>query len=746
MNPEAAPPVRIGVVPPANPPPEGVRRLQVLLIKPSKYDDDGYVMRYIRGVLPSNTLAVLAGLTRQAADEGSLGAVRVDVRMLDEHVQRIDPAKLARKYLRPGIRPLVALCGVQTNQFPRAADLALEFHAAGMPVMLGGFHVSGSIAMSPTGMPSECQALIDQGVTLVKGEVEECWSDLLRDALHDELKPFYDIPRGPDLACADLPLVDPKLMKKFAYPRMGTIDAGRGCPFSCSFCTIINVQGRKMRTRNVGQIKDCIRRNWDRKIDYYFFTDDNFSRNPHWQEIFKALIELREEDGIAIGFMMQVDVLAYRVKDFMSMAAEAGCTQVFIGMETINQDNIAAAGKRQNRVGDYRRMIRAWQENGIACHVAYIIGFPFDSVDSVRRDVRRLRDEIGADQASFFMLTPLPGSQDHADMVRRGEWMDEDYNRFDSFHPTTRHPLMNAAEWFGAYKQAWCDFYSLDGMKTILARANPLTYWGLFKNFVWYRHSALVENTHPMICGFVRLKDRKQRRPGYAVEGVWRHYHRRVRDLAQWARKVVTFYFEMQEVWLATHGQIKLWDNVDELRRRYAEMCGRLGDRASQAGEALSQQASGMRGGAGEMWQRAGDAISQKAAGVRGGAEEMWQRAGETISQKAAGVRGGAEEMWQRAGEVRRQTAEDMAARLNKLREQEPRSAGPWRRLGSRLNPLRIRVESRRHLNEYWQQTYMKLRRGRIFRINPMMLGINFVRDARLCLLFNLAFLLSHGK
>jgi radical SAM superfamily enzyme YgiQ (UPF0313 family) len=575
---------RMGVVPRGAPAPRGISRLEVLLVKPSKYDDDGYVMRYVRGVLPSNTLATLAALTSESVERGELGSVDVRIRMMDELVQKIDPERLARRYRRQGTRTIVALCGVQTNQFPRAADLARQFHAAGLPVMVGGFHVSGAIAMSPTGIPPECQALIDEGITLVKGEVEECWGDLLRDALHGRLKTYYDIHDAPDLSKAPIPVVDPRLMKRFAYPYMGTIDAGRGCPFNCHFCTIINVQGRKMRNRSAEQIKDRIRRNAAMKIDYYFFTDDNFSRNPEWEAIFDALISLKRDEGIDVQFMMQIDTVSYKTPNFVSKAAEAGCSQVFIGMETVNPDNIAASGKRQNKVQDYRTMIDAWHARGIACHVGYIIGFPADSVESVRENVRTLREDVQVDQASFFMLMPIPGSQDHLDMVLRNEWMDDDYNNFDSFHPTTHHPKMSHDEWFEAYRQAWRDFYSLDSMKTILGRANDVTYWGLFKNFIWYKYSTVVDGTHPMITGFFRLKSRTQRRPGFAVESRWAHGRRRTREIAAWIRGVAAVYFEMQEVWLATRGRAQIKNEIDGLKRRYesaragaGEMIGRVG-------------------------------------------------------------------------------------------------------------------------------------------------------------------------
>jgi tRNA A37 methylthiotransferase MiaB len=397
----------IGAIATETPLPRGIDRLTLLLIKPSKYDDDGYVMRFVRGVLPSNTLATLAGLTDEVAARGDLG-VPVRSILLDETVQRIDPARLARRHCRPGARVVVALCGVQTNQFPRAADLALQFKAAGIPVMMGGFHVSGAIAMSETGIPAECRAMIDAGITLVRGEVEEVWEDLLRDALHGALKPYYEILTPPDLSRANLPRTEPKLMKRFAYPYMGTIDAGRGCPFKCTFCTIINVQGRTMRCRDARAIKETIRDNYARKVDYYFFTDDNFSRNPQWEAIFDALIELRRDEGIDIAFMMQIDTQAWRIKGFQTKAAEAGCRQVFIGMESINPANLKAAGKRQNNVAEFPAMIEAWHDHGIACHVGYIIGFPYDTPSRCARTCGGCATKSVSIRPAFSCSPPCP--------------------------------------------------------------------------------------------------------------------------------------------------------------------------------------------------------------------------------------------------------------------------------------------------------------------------------------------------
>ena len=421
-----------------------IRGLHVVLLKPSKYDDDGYVLRHWRGVLPSNTMACLYGLTEDVKHRQALRKdLDISIELLDEAVQKINVAKIVRRSQRPGWKTVVCLAGVQTNQYPRAIDLAREFRAAGLTVIIGGFHVSGTLALFHSPTP-DIQEILDLGVTVVSGEVEEHWEALLRDALLDELKPMYNyLDPTPDLHAPPIPMINKKYLNRFAYKQFGTIDCGRGCPFSCSFCSIINVQGRKMRMRNPESIAHAIKENYERsQISFYFFTDDNFARNKKWREIFEAIIRLQETDGITIEFIMQVDVLSYKIKDFISLARQAGCTQVFIGMESINDDNLEAADKNQNDSSDYRNLIDAWHAAEITTHVGFIIGFPFDTFESIKRDVQRLQEEIQVDQASFFMLTPIPGSMDHFNAVKDGVPIDADLNLYDSFHPTMDHPNM----------------------------------------------------------------------------------------------------------------------------------------------------------------------------------------------------------------------------------------------------------------------------------------------------------------
>jgi radical SAM superfamily enzyme YgiQ (UPF0313 family) len=535
---------------------EPTKKFHIVLIKPSKYDDDGYVIRFWKGVLPSNTLNVLHGLTEDIKTRQVFGDLPIQVTTFDETAEKVPLAKIIRWSKEPATKLLVCLVGVQTNQFPRAMDMARQFRSEAITVIMGGFHTSGTINMLSDQEP-DIQELYREGICVVSGEVEGKWEGILADYLHGQLKPLYsfaqDLQNLVDIEDAPLPRTSAKTMKHFAYPSFATADTSRGCPFACTFCTIINVQGRKMRERSPESIAAMMRRNYlDHGLSFYFFTDDNFARKKLWRETFEEIIRLREE-GLDVSFMMQVD-LAKKPKDFVSLAARAGCTQVFIGMESVNPQNLEAEGKKQNKVEEYRSIIKEWHDAGVLVHTGYIIGLPWDSTEQVTADVRFLMDEVGPDQASFFMLTPLPGSHDHREMKKRGDWMDPDFNKRDSFHATIKHPLMTAEEWTASYENAWRTFYSKENMIRNLARwtDHPKNYWNLMSIFFWYKNAALIEKQHPMVAGFFRLKDRKHRRAGYAVDSLPVHLWKRAREntalLITWAK----FIKEMEEVWLQT--------------------------------------------------------------------------------------------------------------------------------------------------------------------------------------------------
>jgi hypothetical protein len=232
----------------------------VEIIKPSHYDDEGYVIQWVRAFIPSNSLACLYALAHDVRERQVLGAeVEVVVNAYDESNRVIPVHKIIRRIQASGGQGFVLLAGVQSNQFPRAADLAREFRTAGIAVAVGGFHVSGCLAMLPE-LPAEIRAMQEEGVTIFAGEAEGRMEQLLTDAFRGHLQPVYDFLKDvPDLRNQVVPILPREAVRRALST--APFDAGRGCPFQCSFCTIINVQGRKSRYRDAEDVERVVRAN-----------------------------------------------------------------------------------------------------------------------------------------------------------------------------------------------------------------------------------------------------------------------------------------------------------------------------------------------------------------------------------------------------------------------------------------------------------------------------------------------------
>jgi Radical SAM superfamily len=496
------------------------RRFQLVLIKPSHYGDDGYVIRWWRSMVPSNSLASIYGIAADSAARGALGAdVDIDIEAIDEFNTHVDIPKLLRKFLNNKNFGLVALVGVQSNQYPRALDIARRFRKANIPVAIGGFHVSGCLSMLD-GKAVGLDACREMGVSIFAGEAEGRFDMLLQDTAADRLQPIYnylkDLPGIEQTPAPLLPLVNVKRTLGLST----SFDAGRGCPYQCSFCTIINVQGRKSRFRSPDDIESIVRTNWAQGISRFFITDDNFARNKNWEAILDRLIWLRETQSIPLGLLVQVDTLCHKIPHFIEKCKRAGVTRVFIGLENINPDNLLAAKKRQNKITEYRRMLLAWKDHGIMTLAGYILGFPGDTVESIRKDIAILKRELPLDIVEFFCLTPLPGSEDHQVLWKSGIAMDPDLNNYDLEHVCTAHSRMTISEWAGIYNEAWSTYYSPDHMEVLLRRAGAtgIRMSSLVKLLYQFSTMHLLEGVHPLQSGIFRLRHPDERRPGLPRE------------------------------------------------------------------------------------------------------------------------------------------------------------------------------------------------------------------------------------
>jgi len=255
---------------------------------------------------------------------------------------------------------LIGMAGVQSNQYPRGRDIALQFVAHGVRVMMGGFHVSG--------YPESRDFLHSCGITTIVGEAENLWAHIIEDLLAGDLQPNYSVTDGiraktgrddiivPVITNSQLPELDDRYLTRFFDSTMTTIDTSRGCPFTCSYCSVKNVMGRTMRSREpnavVTWVRDAAR---NHGITALFLVDDDFFRSPRWEEILIGLVEVKKEYP-KLEFMMQVDVDAScyanvaegesetakhrRSRRFTELAAKAGCYQALVGIESFNPDNL----------------------------------------------------------------------------------------------------------------------------------------------------------------------------------------------------------------------------------------------------------------------------------------------------------------------------------------------------------------------------------------------------------------------
>jgi radical SAM superfamily enzyme YgiQ (UPF0313 family) len=527
------------------------KRFCLILVKPSHYDDDGYVIQWLRSPIPSNSLASLYGLAKDCAERQILGSdVTLDIHVYDETNTRIHPDRLAAMIEAAG-DGMVMLTGVQSNQFPRALDLARPLRQRGIKVGIGGFHVSGVLSML-NGEDADLDRARALGCSLFAGEAEGRLDTVLIDAAANTLKPLYNF-------MDDLPGIDGTPIPLMAVERAqrtagGTtsFDAGRGCPYQCSFCTIINVQGRKSRRRSPDDIEHIVRTNYAQGLRAFFITDDNFARNKDWEPILDRIIHLREVEKFNLSFIIQVDTLCHKLPNFVEKAARAGVKRVFIGLENINPDNLLGAKKRQNKITEYRKMLLAWKNAGVITYAGYILGFPGDTFDSIMHDIDVIKRELPVDLLEFFYLTPLPGSEDHLKLHKAGAWLDPDLNKYDLNHICTPHPKMSREEWDRAYKEAWQRYYTIDHVETILRRvastkANASNALFLIS---WFMGSINIERIHPLEGGFLRKRYRRDRRPEMGIEPVWlfypKHWGSVAARLARWA----ALYIKLRRIYL----------------------------------------------------------------------------------------------------------------------------------------------------------------------------------------------------
>jgi hypothetical protein len=223
---------------------------------------------------------------------------------------------------------------------------------------------------------------------------------------------------------------------------------------------------------------------------------------------------------------------------------------VFIGLENINPQNLLGAKKRQNKITEYRKMLLEWKRVGIMTFAGYILGFENDTPESIRHDLEIIKKELPLDALEFFVLTPLPGSEDHKVLYEKGVWMDPDLNKYELEHVVAEHAKMTKAEWQGAYRSAWDIFYTDEHLETIMRRAaaTGINIRSLMPVLMWFSSAVKIENLHPLQWGIFRIKHRKDRRPGLSIESPLTFYARYAGQTAQKATKLAQRWLHLKSI------------------------------------------------------------------------------------------------------------------------------------------------------------------------------------------------------
>lgn len=287
-----------------------------------------------------------------------------------------------------------------------AYELADEFRRRGVPVVLGGYH--------PSALPEEAKQHAD---SVVVGEAEITWLQLLEDLQNGKLKPFYWQERPFDLA--KIPVI-----KSFSEQEMIGIQATRGCPYGCEFCSITHAKfGNIFRTRSV---RDVIEEIISIKKDLFIFFDNSLTINPNYtKQLFREMKELNKK-FIAYG---NINVLG-KDKEFLKLANEAGCVGWVIGFESISQKTIKNIGKTTNNVEEYASSVRKVHEYNMYVNGSFIFGFDTDTKDVFNTTLDAIK-YIEIDNPLVFPLVPYPGSLVFEKFDSEGRILTKNWNRYN---------------------------------------------------------------------------------------------------------------------------------------------------------------------------------------------------------------------------------------------------------------------------------------------------------------------------
>jgi hypothetical protein len=469
-----------------------MKKLRVVILKPSKYGKRGHVERYRRGFMPNGTIPYLSSMTPQHHDGWT-----IETHIIDEYVQTdLEYLNLLHKSDAP---TLLALAGVQSHQFQRSLDLAAYARDNGVEhCVIGGPHP----------MTCDTSMLHHRGVSFALSEAETIWMTILEDAMSGELRPVYGEGQRWQKKL-EAPVLTPpssSYLRRYIVPMIGIYPA-RGCPFTCNFCSVIKIAGREIRSQDIDVTLRSLRDAKAAGVKMIMFTSDNFNKYTEAESLLAAMIE----EKINLPFFVQCDTQIAKQEELVDLLARAGCFQIFVGVESFNRKILLAAHKAQNYPQMYGDIVDICRRHGVTTQFSNIIGFPEDTEAGIREHLDTLI-ELAPDMASFYILTPIPGTQQYDEFLAAGRIYEKNLDRFDATCPTWHHDRLSPEQLTELLFECYRRFYSashfaeraLRNLKqslsiTTIIEILEFTVSNLFSRYAAFR------KMHPMSGGIGRV-------------------------------------------------------------------------------------------------------------------------------------------------------------------------------------------------------------------------------------------------
>jgi len=315
--------------------------------------------------------------------------------------------------------------------------------------------------MHASALPEEALEHVD-GV--VVGEAEGIWAQVVAEAHRGEMGGIYRNEEFPSLE--DLPWPRRDLIDQDAYLAGTTIQATRGCPHNCDFCSVSLFFGRRQRLRPVAEVVEEIESIAAERV---ILVDDNIMGQPSYAaELFDRLAELKKK------WLSQASTKMLEKVDLIRRAASAGCDGLFVGLESIIPENLKAMGKSFNVVEQYRKLVDVLHEHGISIVGSFMFGLDHDD-ESVFERTAEFADEAQIDFGQFSILTPLPGTALYHRLEAEGRIFERDWSKYDGSHVTFRPQRISPERLESGFRWIYDRFYSWRSiLKRTARRLKPI--------------------------------------------------------------------------------------------------------------------------------------------------------------------------------------------------------------------------------------------------------------------------------